>query len=80
MVDLHVTYDKVANAAYVYFDSELPEASVAYTYSCDPDDAGMINLDFDEDGRIIGVEVLAADAKLPRSLLDRAERIDLGST
>ncbi|MFF2014325.1 DUF2283 domain-containing protein [Streptomyces sp. NPDC058195] len=28
---------------------------------------GMINLDFDEQGRLIGIEVLAANSKLPES-------------
>ncbi|RFS84707.1 DUF2283 domain-containing protein [Actinomadura spongiicola] len=37
----------------------------------------MINLDFDEAGRLIGIEVLAARCKLPRWLLDAAERLDV---
>ncbi|WP_418961591.1 DUF2283 domain-containing protein [Streptomyces tritici] len=37
---------------------------------------GMINLDFDEEGRLVGIEVPAADAKLPAYLLRSAERLD----
>ncbi|MEV6904062.1 DUF2283 domain-containing protein [Amycolatopsis sp. NPDC051372] len=36
----------------------------------------MINLDFSADGRVLGVEMLDARGKLPRFLLDGAERID----
>ncbi|MFF4741584.1 DUF2283 domain-containing protein [Streptomyces sp. NPDC001268] len=32
----------------------------------------MINLDFDEQGRLIGIEVLAASSKLPEYLLESA--------
>jgi len=36
-------------------------------YPCDPVEVGgMINLDFDENGRLVGVEVLAASSKLPQ--------------
>ncbi|MFC4853017.1 DUF2283 domain-containing protein [Actinophytocola glycyrrhizae] len=80
MTDIQVTYDEAANAAYIYFDPGPPGAKVAHMYSCDPIEAGMINIDFDEDGRIIGVEVLAADAKLPQSLIDQAQRIGIDRT
>ncbi|MEU8984618.1 DUF2283 domain-containing protein [Streptomyces sp. NPDC048309] len=36
---------------------------------------GMVNLDFDEQGRLIGIEVLAAGAQLPEYLLQSAERV-----
>lgn len=46
-------------------------------YACDPVGVGgMINLDFDEQGRLIGIEVLAASSKLPAYLLQSAERLD----
>ncbi|MFE3408838.1 DUF2283 domain-containing protein [Streptomyces mirabilis] len=37
---------------------------------------GMINLDFDEQGRLIGIGVLAASSKLPEYLLQSAERLN----
>ncbi|WP_329140963.1 DUF2283 domain-containing protein [Streptomyces sp. NBC_01476] len=46
-----------------------PQALVrsARMYPCDPVDTdAMINLDFDEQGRLIGIEVLGASAKLPK--------------
>jgi uncharacterized protein YuzE len=76
MVDFRVTYDEIANAAYIYFGNESSRLTVARMYPCDPVEAGMINIDFDEAGRVIGIEVLAADTKLSPSLLDKAERID----
>nr|WP_329170935.1 DUF2283 domain-containing protein [Streptomyces sp. NBC_01685] len=38
---------------------------------------GMINLDFDEQGRLIGIEVLEASSKLPEYLLQSAKRLDI---
>jgi uncharacterized protein YuzE len=46
-------------------------------YPCDPVKVGgMINLDFDEQGHLIGIEVLAAISKLPKHLLGASERLD----
>ncbi|MCX5402042.1 DUF2283 domain-containing protein [Streptomyces sp. NBC_00102] len=77
MAEVSVTYDKSVGAAYVYFtEPELFVRSV-HTYPCDPVAVdGMINLDFDEDGRLIGIEILAASSKMPEYLLKSAERLD----
>ena len=77
MADVRITYDKTVNAAYIYLaDPQAPTKSW-YTYPCDPMDVdGMINLDFDEQGRLIGIEVLAASSKLPEYLLKSPERLD----
>jgi uncharacterized protein YuzE len=74
MTEIRVTYDPDANAAYLYLsDPQSPGVSIAM-YPCDPAKVGgMINLDFDNEGRLIGVEVLAARSKLPLYLLDEAE-------
>lgn len=78
MADVRVTYDSEANAAYIYFTDPQAHPKVARTYPCDPVEVGgMINVDFDENGRIVGIEVLAASSKLPRYLLDAAERLDI---
>lgn len=67
---MRVKFDRRANAAYIYFNEEGASNLVAKTYPCDPTEVdGMINLDFDADGRLIGVEVLDASHKLPSSLL-----------
>ncbi|MEU4239651.1 DUF2283 domain-containing protein [Actinoplanes sp. NPDC026619] len=74
---IRVTYDAKANAAYLYLTDPQAARTVARMYPCDPIDVdGMINLDFDADGRLIGLEVLGASTKLPQYVLDQAERID----
>ncbi|MEU4091653.1 DUF2283 domain-containing protein [Streptomyces sp. NPDC026673] len=77
MADMRVTYDKTVNAAYLYFTDPQVSVTSARMYPCDPVDVdGMINLDFDEHGRLIGIEVLAASSKLPEYVLRSAERLD----
>ncbi|GAA4954199.1 DUF2283 domain-containing protein [Actinoplanes utahensis] len=74
MVRLRITYDEDADAAYIYF--QPPGTRVTKTYPCDPVEvAGMINIDFDATGRLIGLEVLDARAKLASELLAQAEDI-----
>lgn len=77
MAHIRVTYDAQANAAYIYLTDPQVDVRAATTYPCDPAGVGgMINLDFDAEGRVIGVEVLAARSKLSPHLLEAAERID----
>ncbi|MFW3470212.1 DUF2283 domain-containing protein [Streptomyces microflavus] len=77
MTDVRVTYDKTVNAAYVYLTEPQARVKSARTYPCDPVDVdGMISLDFDEHGHLIGIEVLAASLKLSEYLLQSAERLD----
>jgi uncharacterized protein YuzE len=79
MADIRVTYDQKANAAYIYFADPQARPEVARMYPCDPAEVGgMINLDFDEDGRLVGIEVLAASSKLPGYLLGVAEQPGVG--
>jgi len=35
-------------------------------------EAGSVNLDFDRDGRLLGIEVLAASRWLPREVIEQA--------
>ncbi|TWJ07776.1 uncharacterized protein YuzE [Stackebrandtia albiflava] len=77
MVQLKVTYDAQADAAYIYLTDD-PATRSAHTYLCDPNGVdGMINLDFGADGRLLGVEVLGASEKLSAHLLNAAERLDV---
>lgn len=66
---MKITHDREADAAYVQLASEIRAGEVANTYTCDPAEAGMINLDFDEEGRLLGIEVLSASKVLPPELL-----------
>ncbi|MFG2562843.1 DUF2283 domain-containing protein [Streptomyces sp. NPDC048496] len=77
MADVRVTYDKAMNAAYVYFTDPQGRAKAARMYPCDPAEVGgMTNLDFDKQGCLIGIEVLAASSRLPKYPLKSAERVD----
>ena len=71
MIDLE--YDPAADAAYIYLrrPSARGPFAVGHTVACAPRETSghMINLDFDDDGRLIGIEVLDASRALPADLL-----------
>lgn len=76
MVPLKITYDENADAAYIYFEPDGEGARVAKTYACNPVEvAGVINVDFDAAGRLLGVEVLDARSRLAPDLLAAATAI-----
>ena len=68
-----VEYDPDANAAYVGLADEIVAGGVDFTYPCPPSEirGAMINLDFDHDGKLVGIEVLDARGVLPVELLDQ---------
>jgi len=71
---MKITYDKLADAVYIYLTPAVNQ--VDRTYTCDPREVGgQINLDFDALGRLVGIEVLDASHKLPEELLKAAEVI-----
>jgi uncharacterized protein YuzE len=61
---LKVEYDAVANAAYIRFSTEAVLESEEV--------ADGIVLDYDTDGRIVGMEVLDARQHLPPAVLVKA--------
>jgi uncharacterized protein YuzE len=73
---MKITYDKRADAAYIYLTDKIRPGWVAKTYLCDPEEVnGMINLDFDSEGKLGGIEIIDASLKLPKELLDDGETI-----
>ncbi len=67
---MRVTYDADVDAAYIYLAAEIPAGGVARTVPVDPREIdGMINLDFDAEGRLVGIEVLDASRFLSPQLL-----------
>lgn len=73
---MHIKYDASADAAYIYLieENEIVPGWVKETYPCDPIAVnGMISLDFDENGKLGGIEVMDASKKLSRKLLDDAK-------
>ena len=65
---LRVTLDDEADAAYIYTDNGVAAGGVAMTVELDYPSA-MINVDFDSDGRVLGVEIIGAGSTLPIDLL-----------
>jgi uncharacterized protein YuzE len=63
-------YDKEADAAYIQLDP-IAAGGVARTEVANVElDSAAINLDFDEDGRLVGIEILGARRILPAELLE----------
>ena len=73
---MHVEYDASVDAAYIYLRRVGP-GEAKYTYIAQPEeiDIDMINLDFDKDARLIGIEILSASRQLPAEVLESAKRI-----
>ena len=74
---IKITYNKGADAAYIYLKSSADSLLgwVSKTYLCDPKEInGMINLDFDAEGRLWGIEILDASKKLSKDILDFSEQ------
>lgn len=70
---MRVTYDADADAAYIYLVDQIGAGGVERTVPVDPSEAGgMINLDFDVSGYLVGIEVLDASSFLPPELLGGA--------
>ena len=68
-LQLRATYDAASDAAYIYL-ARIDMGGVADTVPVDPRAVrGMINLDFDDTGRLVGIEILDASAKLPPAVL-----------
>jgi len=67
---MKVRYDARVDAAYIVLRPDDERAAFDFTYSCDQGEVGgEINIDFDVDGRIIGIEVLRASKMLHRSMI-----------
>jgi uncharacterized protein YuzE len=76
---MKIEYDKSIDAIYIYLipDKDVKSSWVKKTYPCDPSEVnGMINLDFDENGHLGGIEIIDASKKLPKEIIDSAIRID----
>lgn len=69
---MKVTYDRVANAAYIYLTSG-EKRYVAESIPCEPTSNGpMVVIDLDKSNKIIGFEVLDARSFLPMEILESA--------
>lgn len=71
---MRFTFDRGNNAAYLGLSKAGEARIVAKTYACDPlEVGGMINLDFDAEDRLIGIEILGATTKLRQSVISVLE-------
>ncbi len=76
---MDLEYSEDVDAAYLKLIEEIGAGGVAMTYPCDPAAVnGQINLDFDNEGRLVGLEVLDASRLLRSETL--AESHPIGST
>ncbi|GAA4962103.1 uncharacterized protein YuzE [Nonomuraea thailandensis] len=55
------TYDPEAGAAYVYLRGPVPAGGAARTVPVD----ALVNLDYDPEGRVIGIEIIAKWPEAP---------------
>ena len=74
---MRVIFDERIDAAYIQPADEIGDGAVTKTYICDPSGiGGMINLDFNSAGVLIGIEVLGAKSKLPPEVIAASERYE----
>jgi len=66
---MRIICDKSVDAAYIYL-TDIKRGEAKKTYSCDLRESGEINLDFDANGRLLGIEILDASKKLPEGFFD----------
>src|SRR5947208_11983840 len=63
---MRMTYDASLDAAYIYVIDHIGAGAVRETHPCEPGGGkGVFNLDFDESGRLLRIEVLGARSILP---------------
>jgi uncharacterized protein YuzE len=68
---MKIEYDRAVDAAYIQLADVIGAGDVAHTEPGDPEHAYGVNLDFDTDGRLLGIEVLDATLRFPDGFLDR---------
>jgi len=70
-MEMKITYDKGADAAYIYF-KEISAGEVKDTISLND----SVNIDLDKEGKTIGIEILDASKNLPLNSLKSAESME----
>ncbi|NGX36625.1 MAG: hypothetical protein K1000chlam1_01475 [Candidatus Anoxychlamydiales bacterium] len=72
---MKLTYDEEVDAVYIYLKSKINPGEVKKTYSCNNEEIeGIINLDFDDKMKLIGIEILEAKNKLPSILIENLKK------
>jgi uncharacterized protein YuzE len=73
---MRVTYDSEANAAYVELGDDVAGGTAVENVVVERPGQSDIVLDFDADGRLLGVEVIGATQLLRTTVLDTADGYD----
>ncbi|MBT2425459.1 hypothetical protein AMK21_01560 [Streptomyces sp. CB00316] len=73
---MHIEYDHENDLAYVSLVEHIAEGAAVRQFALETPSGSDLNLDFDEAGRLLGIEVAGARAGLPEELLRRASRPD----
>ncbi len=66
---MKVTYDKEADAAFIYLKDKIEKGEVKNTISMNDN----IVLDFDSNKKLIGIEILSASKVIPKSAVSQME-------
>lgn len=71
---MKIEYDKEVDAAYISL-KEISDGEVRYSSnSVQPSECpGEVNLDFDNEGKLLGIEVLSASLVLSQDLISQNE-------
>ena len=80
---MRVAYDQAAGTAYIYLKTDIGPGEVAATYECDLSQLGQdygvkpikgsVHLDFDQQGHLVGIEILGPKEILPSETLALAK-------
>ncbi|MBI4163342.1 MAG: DUF2283 domain-containing protein [Candidatus Aenigmarchaeota archaeon] len=66
---MKVTYDKEADAAFIYLKEKIEKGEVKNTISMNDN----IILDFDSNKKLIGIEILSASKVIPKNTVSQME-------
>jgi len=66
-MEMKITFDKDADAVYIYF-KEISPREIKNTISLND----SVNIDIDEEGKTLGIEILDASKNLPSDTLKSA--------
>jgi len=72
---MRMTFDSAADAAYLAVEPDIRGGSAMENVVVEREGRGDIVLDFDAEGRLLGVEVIGASALLSPAVLAAAEPI-----
>lgn len=70
---MRMTYDPEADAAYIYVVDKIGPGEAKFTRTMDKKINGTVALDFSEDGKLLGIEIIPGANLLSKKVLAKAE-------